>query len=118
MVKTQLFFAVFLLWALLCPSRQYVPAPTCFGQPCPSSTNNCKQHKRSSPDKSRIQITISCLDDYDSTIKDYYFEEHSSLSPYTHYENTKYESINQYNPNPYRSNNLELTPYHGVPEYF
>ncbi|KAL1501733.1 hypothetical protein ABEB36_007009 [Hypothenemus hampei] len=79
-----------------------VAPPTCFGQICPDNTSNCKEQKESSPDRSKIQVKISCLDDYESSLKDYYFEEPSRLDPYTSYRNTRYESVNEgifHNPN-------------------
>ncbi|XP_030755621.1 uncharacterized protein LOC115881990 isoform X2 [Sitophilus oryzae] len=113
MFKKNSLLILLIAFGLVALSQEYVPPPTCFGQACPSSTTNCKQDKKSSSDKRRIEVTISCLDDYDSTLKDYYFEEPSNFDPHTNYHNTKYESVNEGYSSPQRAQRLDLTPYHG-----
>ncbi|ENN77563.1 uncharacterized protein LOC109537083 [Dendroctonus ponderosae] len=120
MKSTTALLVIFVALALVQRSMQYVASPTCFGQVCPASTSNCKEHKKSSIDKSRIQVKITCLDDFDASVKEYYFEEASHLDRYTAYENTRYESINEgisYSPDPYKNQGLDLTPHRQLPEW-
>ncbi|XP_066148983.1 uncharacterized protein [Euwallacea fornicatus] len=101
-------------------SEQYVASPTCFGQICPTSTTSCKEHKQSIPERGLIEVKISCLDDYDGSLKEYYFEERSNLDRFTAYRNTRYESIDEgisHSQYPYKDQSLDLTP-HGRTEYF
>lgn len=106
--------------SLVTPPVARIAEPTCFGQICPSSTESCKEARKSSQDRSRIEIKISCLDYSDASIKDYYFEEASNLDPYTSYNKVRYESVNEgvsRGANPQRGR-LDLTPRHYQPEYF
>ncbi|XP_066261885.1 uncharacterized protein [Euwallacea similis] len=119
MTQSWIIISVFLTF-LIHSSVQYVASPTCFGQICPTGTTNCKEHKQSVPDRGLIEVKISCIDDYDGSLKEYYFEERSNLDRFTVYRNTRYESIDEgisRSQNPYRDQSLDLTP-HGRPEYF
>ncbi|CAG9768212.1 unnamed protein product [Ceutorhynchus assimilis] len=121
MSKVSVIFALMvILVAFVGDSCQYVSAPTCFGQPCPASTTSCKEHRQSSQDRTRIEVQITCLDEFDASVKDYHFEEPSHMDRYTFYKNTKYESINEgiSHADPYKNRPLDLTPYDQQPEYF
>ncbi|XP_060520727.1 uncharacterized protein LOC132698568 [Cylas formicarius] len=74
-------------------SYQYVlDSVTCFDKPCPSGTTNCKKQSKSTADKRRLQIKITCLDEFDSSLKEYHYEEASALDPHTHYQSTSFQS--------------------------
>ncbi|XP_076262819.1 uncharacterized protein LOC143197902 isoform X2 [Rhynchophorus ferrugineus] len=94
MDKTQLCFAVFLLWALLCPSHQYVRTITCFDRICPAGTDNCKMNRKSTIDRKKIENIVYCLNPSGASLREYYFDEASNLSPRTYYQDTTYASIN------------------------
>ncbi|XP_023012333.2 uncharacterized protein [Leptinotarsa decemlineata] len=64
--------------------------PTCYGRDCPVGTTSCKKHMKSSLDRKLLEITVNCLDDFNGSLKEYFFEELSTLNPYTHYESTSY----------------------------
>ncbi|XP_057671728.1 uncharacterized protein LOC130903563 [Diorhabda carinulata] len=74
-------------------SQAYIgAAPVCYGNSCPVETTRCKKHIESS-DQGYLRITIDCLDIVGASLKEYYFQEPSSLNPYTKYESTSYSDI-------------------------
>ncbi|KAJ8909713.1 hypothetical protein NQ315_013798 [Exocentrus adspersus] len=88
-------------------SLQYAREPTCYNQICPAGTTNCKKNVRSSPDRRNLEIRINCLDDDAGSLKEYFFQEPSSLNPYTHYESSSYSAAGGLDDQYYRGNGLE-----------
>ncbi|KAJ8952203.1 hypothetical protein NQ318_022653 [Aromia moschata] len=98
---------VALLFLLICCVHFSYANPRCYNQICPSATTSCKKNVRSSFDRTKLEIRINCLDDYDGSLKEYYFEEPSSMNPHTHYESSSYAAAEGIadNNNYYRNTN-------------
>uniref|UniRef100_A0A6P7H8P1 Uncharacterized protein LOC114345692 n=1 Tax=Diabrotica virgifera virgifera TaxID=50390 RepID=A0A6P7H8P1_DIAVI len=72
-------------------------APQCYGSQCPAGTTRCKKHMKSQQN-GYLHITINCLDAYGGSLKEFYFENPSTLNPNTKYESTSYSDIGSVNP--------------------
>ncbi|KAG5882747.1 hypothetical protein JTB14_023122 [Gonioctena quinquepunctata] len=89
---------------LLDPSIGYIAGqnegqPSCYGRTCPAGTSSCKKHIKSTVGRKFLDITINCLDDFNGSLKEYFFEEISTLNSNTHYESTSYSGTADVNNN-------------------
>ncbi|XP_030752844.1 uncharacterized protein LOC115879926 isoform X2 [Sitophilus oryzae] len=66
---------------------------TCFERECPDSTSSCKKQSKSTIDRKRIDHKISCLDKLGASLKEYYFEEPSTLDKHTFFQSTSYGTV-------------------------
>ncbi|XP_018567313.1 uncharacterized protein LOC108907943 [Anoplophora glabripennis] len=79
--------------------------PVCYNQACPAGTTNCKKNIRSSPNRRNLEIRINCLDDFNGSLKEYFFQEPSSMNPHTHYESSSFSAAGGIRDDYYVGNN-------------
>ncbi|CAH1958324.1 unnamed protein product [Acanthoscelides obtectus] len=117
-----LYLTLFFIYCMCISSSLAYPSngesPTCYGQVCPEGTTSCKKNIRSSLNRRNLEIRINCLDDFDGSLKEYYFEEVNNMDPNVHYESSSYSGTNEDSAKNKASYNRPYVSYNGLEDLY